>query len=107
MQDDRLRLLAIWHGLRRDVDLLLAPLLSHGPVAVARVTSHLDELQVAVEREQTAFQAFRDACQNAGADLPVARDDLASGRSRAQVPPPDCADELEQDATVLRLPNRT
>lgn len=107
MQDDRLRLLAIWHGLRRDVDLLLAPLLSHGPVAVARVTSHLDELQVVVQREQAAFEAFRLACQDAGAEAPLARDDLASGRARSQVPPPAWADDLDRDATVLRLPDRT
>lgn len=107
MQDDRLRLLAIWHGLRRDVDLLLAPLLSHGPVAVARVSSHLDELQVVVQREQAGFEALRRACEHADPDLPVDRDDLAPVRARSQALPPGRADELEQDATVLRLPDRT
>ncbi len=106
MQDERLHLLALWHGLRRDVDLLLEPLLSHGPVAVARVSSHLDELQIAVTREQAGFQALRRSCENRGAGGPVAPDELAPGRARSQIPPPAWARELEQDATVLRLPER-
>lgn len=133
MQDERLRLLALWHGLRRDVDLLLEPLLAHGPVAVARVTGHLAELDRAVGREQSAFTAFRAACRDpeqerraeaaapAGPEpvvidlepVPVGapgalpdRDDLAAGRARAQVPAPSRSGELEQDATVLRLPER-
>lgn len=106
MQDERLRLLALWHGRRRDVDSLLEPLLSHGPVAVARVSSHLDELVRAVESEQASFEVFRQACVDAQAAPPLPRDDLARGRARSQLPPPEWAREMAQDATVLRLPER-
>lgn len=97
MQDERLRLLALWHGLRRDVDLLLQPLLSHGPVAVSRVASHLDELAAAMEREQAAFRALRQACD----DHPQ-----PTGVRVQALPPPSWTRELESDDNVIRLADR-
>lgn len=98
MQDDRFRLLALWHGLRRDVDALLEPLLSQGPMAVSRVSTHLQEIEGAVTREQAGFTAFRSACSTADGEL---KDDLARGR--ALVAP---TADPEVGATVIRLPGR-
>lgn len=102
MQDERLRLLALWHGLRRDVDTLLLPLLSHGPVAVTRVSEHLVELESAVQQERAAFEAFRAACEE---HVTVPTDELARGRARSRGSLPRALDLVDY-ATVIHLPER-
>ena len=102
MQDERLRLLALWHGLRRDVDTLLLPLLSHGPVAVTRVSERMVELESAVQRERAAFEAFRTACQQ---HVTVPTDELARGRARSRLSPAEALDLVDY-ATVIQLPER-
>ena len=110
MQDERLRLLALWHGLRRDVEALLEPLLAHGPVAVSRVAGHLAEVELTVAREQAAFQAFRTACAAQAPVGPVEldrpHDDLARGRALV-APPAGWTADREHDATVIQLPERS
>lgn len=111
MQDERLRLLALWHGLRRDLDLLLDPLLAHGPVAVNRVSAHLDALSRAFERERVAFEALRRACTDERAprasDIPAPQDELAAGRARSRPAGEPLSVDLDGEATVIQLPERS
>jgi hypothetical protein len=81
--DERLRLLALWHSRRRELDDLVEPLLLHGPAAVGRVDGRIGEITVAVRSEMAAFEALCEALALHRAAPDVADDDLGLLRQRA------------------------
>ena len=58
---DELRRLALWLSRRRAVDEALEMLTAYGPVASARVHSHLDALRQLLAAEHEAFAAVEAA----------------------------------------------
>ena len=63
-----MRLLALWHARRRDLDELLEPLLAQGPLAVERVATHLGPVTAAVAGERAAYDAFLQAAASRAAE---------------------------------------
>ncbi len=120
VDEEPLRLLALWHARRRDLDEMLEPLLAHGPVAVERVARHLPSVTGAVAGERAAFDAFLAAqdlqrlAAQAVADR-AAADDLehvhdrfvrAREQARRYVHPASGSD-LERDHVVVALTSRS
>jgi hypothetical protein len=89
---DRSRLLLGWLAARRAVDHCLSDLLAAGPAGERRVRAHLARVDDLESRAQAAFDRYRTAVENTGAEpdrfdrprLNVVHSSTESDRSRSK-----------------------